>query len=123
MKAVGQVQAKKHQAFGTSDAVTGIEHWQAQDSNAEHYRQIERQRVRRDRQGFRGDQCGQAQYGQQVEQVAADHRAHGDLPFATQGGDQRSGQFRHGGADGDDRQADNTLGQAQVGGHLDGSFQ
>ncbi|MNF97519.1 hypothetical protein D3C84_803510 [compost metagenome] len=119
MQTISQVQAKKHQTFGAGYPVAGVEHRQAQGGDAKHHRQVEIQGVGRDRQRLWRHQRSQAEHGQQVEQIAADDVAHGDLAFAAQGGNQRGGQFRQRGTDRDHGQADDPFRQAQVNRDLD----
>lgn len=111
--AVGQVVAEEQQPLPAVDAIAGEEDRQAGHGRRDHHRVVEGQGVGRHVERGGRDQSGQAEAGEQVEEIAADDVAHRDVALALEGGDQRGGQLRQRAAGGDDGQADHQLGQAE----------
>src|SRR3989338_2908217 len=119
---VCHVVGQEQQAFPAVDAVAGEENWQAGHGHSDHYWEVKGQGVGCDVDRLRRYHRGQAEHAEQVEDVAADDVAHGDIALALDGGHDRGGQFWQRSADGDHGQADHQFRNAQGAGHGDGAL-
>src|SRR5690606_23112143 len=100
-------------AFPARDFAPGEHDRQAGEGHREHHPEVEVTCCVGNGNAAGRNQAGYADDCADVEDVAADDVADGDVAFAAYGGDGGGGDFRHRGADGDHGEADDEVAYAE----------